>query len=355
MMQQLRTVLIFTKLGTRRFFRDKVALFFGILFPLLILVIAVINNSQSSFSRQYVAELQHIKTFKINTRATTLETAKDKLSKNQLDGIIVLPSDFGTATAKTQQPSGRVQVLYTQSSTGTGQTLSTVLQGTLAGVNKQYVGTIAQPFSVSGVVLNERQLSSFDYAFAGLLGFSIVGLGIFGPINVFPELKKQGILRRLHTTPLRVWQYFLSTMFTQAIAGIVSVAVQFAVAISVFKLHVVGNYLEILIFVILSVFLILGIGLAIGGWAKSARQSAPLGNFIAFPMFFLSGTFVPRFLLPDFLQTITNYIPLTPVVDGLRILITEGGHLSALGPQLAVMAGWFVVIYATAFRIFRWE
>ena len=177
-------------------------------------------------------------------------------------------------------------------------------------------------------------------------------MGIFGPVNVFPELKKQGILRRLHTTPLKVWQYFMATMFSQALTGIVSIAIQFVVAITVFHLKVVGNYLELLIFAVISIFLILGIGLAIGGWAKNERQAAPLSNIVVFPMLFLSGTFFPRYAMPEWLQNATNYLPLTPVIDGLRLITTEGAHIAALGPQLAVMAGWFIVVYAIAFKVF---
>jgi ABC-2 type transport system permease protein len=188
-----------------------------------------------------------------------------------------------------------------------------------------------------------------------LLGFSIIGLGIFGPVNVFPELKKQGILRRLHTTPLRTWQYFLATMFSQAITGILSIAVQFVVAIKVFHLKVDGYYPEIILFTIFSIFMILGLGLAIGGWAKNERQAAPLSNIVVFPMLFLSGTFFPRYLMPEWLQSVTNFLPLTPVIDGLRLLTTEGKHLIDLGPQLALMAVWFAIIYAVAFRVFRWE
>src|SRR5205085_1960103 len=134
--------------------------------------------------------------------------------------------------------------------------------------------------------------------------------------NVFPELKKQGILRRLHTTPLRVWQYFMATMFSQAITGLVSIAVQFAVALTVFALKVDGNYFEIILFTILSIFMILGIGLALGGWAKNDRQAAPLSNIIVFPMLFLSGTFFPRVNMPEWLQSLSNWLPLTPVIDG---------------------------------------
>jgi ABC-2 type transport system permease protein len=95
--------------------------------------------------------------------------------------------------------------------------------------------------------------------------------------------------------------------------------------------------------------------LAIGGWAKNERQAAPLANIVVFPMLFLSGTFFPRFLMPEWLQTLSNYLPLTPVIDGLRMIITEGKSLLEIGPQIALLAVWMVVIYIIAFRVFRWE
>lgn len=367
--KQLWTVYVFTKLGTRRFFRDRLAQFFAILFPLIFLFVfgsfskgngnvsfhvALINRSHSAFATKFTNEIQGSKTFKVDQSATTLDQAKDKMSKSQIDGIIILPPDFGSVKPGQTYPSGDAQLLYNQSSSGTGQTLASVLEGTFKQINSRFVH-VQPPFSVTGKVLNEKSLTAFDYTFAGLLGFSIIGLGIFGPVNVFPELKKQGILRRLHTTPLRVWQYFLATMFGQAITGTIAIAIQFIVAIQVFHLKVNGSYFDIAIFTILSIFMILGIGLAIGGWAKNERQAAPLSNIVVFPMLFLSGTFFPRYLMPEWLQKVTNFLPLTPVIDGLRQLITEGKHLADIGPQLGLMAIWFVIIYAIAFRVFAWE
>ena len=368
--QQLRTVLILTKLSTRRFFRDRVAQFFGILFPLIFLFVfggfsnsngnnvsfrvAVINQSKSPFATTFVKQLQDGKIFKVDPAVHTSAAAENKLSRSQIDGIIVLPSDFGATAPGQAYPSGQAELIYSQSSSGTGQTLSSILQQTFKKINTKFVST-AEPFTVTTKQLNKKSLSAFDYTFAGLLGFSIVGLGIFGPVNVFPELKKQGILRRLHTTPLKVWQYFTATMFSQAATGLVSIGIQFIVAIAVFHLKVVGNYAEIILFTILSIFMILGIGLAIGGWAKNERQAAPLSNIVVFPMLFLSGTFFPRFLMPHWLQTVTAYLPLTPVIDGLRLLITEGKHLIDIGPQVGLILVWFIVIYAVAFRLFKWE
>lgn len=365
--QKLYTVRVFVKLTTRRFFRDRLAIFFGVLFPLIFLFVfgsfnsgsndlsfnvAVINQSQSQFATKFAKQLSDSKVYKVNKDITTFDQAKEKLGRNQLDGAIILPQGFGDV--KNGKPTGNAEVYYTQNNESAGQTLVTVLDGTFKGINGKIV-TNEVPFTVQGKSLNENSLSKFDYTFAGLLGFSIIGLGIFGPINVFPELKKQGILRRLHTTPIRVWQYFLSTMLSQAIIGIFSLAIMFIVAITVFDLRVTGNYLEITAFIILSIFLILGIGLSIGGWASNERQAAPLGNIIVFPMMFLSGTFFPRFLMPEWLQTASNFLPLTPVIDGIRLLTTEGKHLVDLGTQFAYMGVWMIVIYFIAFRVFRWE
>jgi ABC-2 type transport system permease protein len=366
--QKLFTVAVFTKLSTRRFFRDSLALFFGIAFPLIFLFVfgslsgnnnvsfkvALINHADSKFAQTFKNDLQKGKVIKIDDKATTMSEARDKISKSQIDGIIVLPKDFGQIHSGQNYPSGKVEVLYNKTSSGTGETLTSVLQEQFKQINSKYVSN-DQPFTVSGQELNAKNLTGFDYTFAGLLGFSIIGMGIFGPVNVFPELKKQGILRRLRTTPIKTWQYFLATMFSQAITGVVAIAAQFIVAITVFNLKVDGNYLEIILFTLFSIFMILGLGLAIGGWAKNERQAAPLSNIIVFPMLFLSGTFFPRFGMPEWLQHVTNYLPLTPVIDGLRLLTTEGKHLVDLGPQLGIMAIWFVLIYAIAFRVFRWE
>jgi len=367
--KKLYTVMIFTKLSTKRFFRDRLALFFGILFPLIFLFVfggifsksgnsvtfnvGVINHSNKPVASQFIHQATTSKIIKIDPTVSTLSAAETKMNRGQLDATLVLPSNFGAESAN-KIPGGQVVVYYTENNAQAGQTLVAILQSQFQTSNAKYIHG-SSPFTATSKEINAKSLTEFDYTFSGLLGFSIVGLGIFGPVNVFPELKKQGILRRLHTTPIRVWQYFTATMASQAIIGLVSLAVMFIAAIAFFHLKVVGNYLEIILFLIFSIVMILGIGLSIGGWAKNERQAAPLSNIIVFPMLFLSGTFFPRYAMPLWLQHATTYLPLTPVIDGVRLLATEGQHLTQIGPQLGLMAIWTIVIYAIAFKVFRWE
>jgi ABC-2 type transport system permease protein len=363
----LLPVKVFSKIAIRRTFRDKTALFFTFAFPLIFLFVfggifgkssggtsfkvAVINESKSPYAGQIVDQINGNKLYKVSQGTDTLDAAKDKMNRGQLDAAIVLPANFGDQTGDT--PSGKAVVYYTQNNLQASQALTSILQAQFQGINQKFVST-ATPFTVTSTQLSIKGLTAFDYTFAGLLGFSIIGLGIFGPVNVFPELKKQGVLRRLHTTPLKVW-HFMANVVSQTVVGLMTMALLFAVAITVFKLNVVGNWFAVVFFLTISITMILGIGLALGGWAKNERQAAPLSNIVVFPMLFLSGTFFPRFLMPQWLQTASNFLPLTPVIDGIRLITTEGKSLLQLGPQIGLIAIWTVVIYFIAFRVFRWE
>lgn len=369
MNRSLYTVRTFVKINTRRFFRDRLAIFFSIIFPLIFLFVfgslssgnknvsfkvAVITDSSSATAKEFAASLKKSKILNVDDKATSLAIAEDKMSRSELDAAIVLPRDFGKEQPGYEIPNGTAQVVYTQNNEQSATALASILDSYFKGMNAKYVSTKV-PFGVEKKQLNQRSLSAFDYTFAGLLGFAIIGMGIFGPVNVFPELKKMGILRRLSTTPLKVWQYFLSVMISQAFIGLLSLFVMFIVAITVFKLQVVGNVFELAVFLVYGIVMILGIGLALGGWAKNERQAAPLSNIVVFPMMFLSGTFFPRFLMPEWLQQVSSFLPLTPVIDGIRLITTEARHLTDILPQIGLIGVWMLVIYVIAFKVFRWE
>lgn len=382
MSKSFYTIYVFVKLSTRRFFRDRLAIFFGVLFPLIFLFVfggifgrssdisfrvAVINQSKSEFSSGFVKQLEDGKIFKIDKEVTDEVKANEKMSRGEIDATIVLPENFGQAavtgggqpvalggSVPASTPGGQAVVRYTQNNEAAAMTMKSVLDSIFKEINARYVSA-PTPFTVKTEQSNERSLSRFDYVFAGLLGFSIIGLGIFGPVNVFPELKKQGILRRLHTTPLKVWEYFVANALSQAIIGLFSIAIMFIVALTVFNLDLVGNIFELTLFIVLGITMILGIGLAVGGWASNERQAAPLANIVVFPMMFLSGTFFPRYAMPQWLQKASDFLPLTPVIDGIRLIATEGKHLTQIGPQLGMIALWGLIIYIIAFLVFRWE
>jgi ABC-2 type transport system permease protein len=366
--KQLLPITTFIPIDVRRLFRDKVAIFFVFVFPLIFLLIfgfvfrgsddvsfkvALLNHSDTEFARTFVEEAKKNEVLDIDEEISTMEQAREKMNRSELTATIVLPEDFGQVK-NGKYPSGQAQVLYDQNNEQGGRTLASVMEATFEEVNKQFVPS-EEPFTVKAESTATKGLTRFDYTFAGMLGFTLLSLGIFGPTTVFPRLKQRGVLRRYQVTTLKVWQYFTANVISNSVAGLIAVAIMFMFALVVFDLNMRGDYLSLIAVVILGTTLLFGIGLAIGGWAKNENQAAPLAQLATLPMMFLSGVFFPTFLMPEWLQNVAKYIPLTPIVDSVRMIVTEGRTVFDLGPQLLIMAAWTVVIYVVAFKVFRWE
>jgi len=370
--RSLLPVIVFAKIDTRRLFRDKMAMFFTFLFPLIFLFIfggifgresdvsfnvALLNQSDTQVAKEFVKNTEKDDAIKIKSDLDTRAAADEAMRRSQIDAIIVVPESFGAVAKGAKHPSGQLEIVYSKNNEQSGQMLAAALRGAFAEQNKRLVGEPAQPFTVQATSSGKEGLSSFDYLFPGLVGFTILGMGLFGPTTVFPRMKQRGVLRRYHTTSLKVWQFVVGNVLSNSAAALLAVGFMMVVALTVpfFNLNLQGNLLELALFVILGAIVIFGIGLAIGGWAKNENQAAPLSNLVSFPMMFLSGTFFPRFLMPEWLQTLSGFLPLTPFIDGVRMIMVEGQHLINILPQVGMLLAWGVIIYVVAFRVFRWE
>jgi ABC-2 type transport system permease protein len=368
MNKQWFTIRTVAKINTKAYFRNRIALFFTIIFPLIFLVVfgslfgksnnvsfkvALLNQSDTLFSKNITNQINSNKLFKIDSTVTSLTDAVNRMGRGQLNAAIVLPNNFGKVSSQ-GVPSGTADIYYDPADQQTAQALSSVLSGVFEGINNKLI-SYNPPLKVDQKSTNTKATTPFDYIFSGMLGFAIIGIGIFGPTNAFPEMKKQGILRRMRTTPVSAAQYITGNVLSYVSVGVIAIAILFAVSKVVFHLNMYGNYLVFAIFCVLGIITIFGFGMAVGGWARNEQQAAPLSNIIAFPMMFLSGTFFPSYLMPIWLQKVASYLPLTPIIDGIRYIVTGNKGLLQLGPQLLLIGVWIIVIYLIAFRLFRWE
>ncbi len=363
----LATVLTLAKFLTKRFFRDKIGLFFTLVFPLIFLLVfgnifggdeevtfdvAVINRAETEFASQFVTQLEKNDVFEIK-QSVDFQTAETQLGRGEITGIVELPEGFGEPDGQ-GRPSGTIKSYYDEGDQQAAQTFNSVMESILDQTNSRFV-TTDPPLVLRNQAIQTADLSRFDYLFPGLLGFTILSLGIFGLANTLPVLKKNGTLRRLKATPLRASQLLLATSLQYLISGVVALIIVFIVGVLVFDFNMRGDYASLLVFAILSTLLMSGLGLAVSGWAKNENQAAPVANIIALPMFFLSGVFFPRFIMPEWLQSVSGFIPLTPVVDGMRLIMAEGQTIFSIPTEVGLVSGWLVVVIAIASFVFRWE
>jgi ABC-type multidrug transport system permease subunit len=78
-------------------------------------------------------------------------------------------------------------------------------------------------------------------------------------------------------------------------------------------------------------------------------------NFVMLPMWVLSGIFFSSSNYPAAVQPFIKALPLTAAIDALRGNMLQGVGWNAVLPQLAIIAGWLVVSFGLALKLFRWR
>lgn len=355
----------------KRLFRDKMALFFTFLFPLIFLfvfgtifsnqntsfTIAIINRSDTEFAKGFVEGAKRDDSGMLKIKEVSgLDEAKEKLKRSQINGILELEEDFGKLKGEGAniQPSGTIKVLYAKGSDQTASALTALMTKITDDINR-HMGQPEPPVKVATQAVGDEALQQFDYTFTGLLAFSLMSMGVFGLANQMPTEKQKGNYRRLRAAPFTSGQLIIATSIAYTIISLLSALMMIVVGMLMFQFTLRGDWLLFLSFLTLCAVMMVGLGLMIGAWAKNENQSAPLANLIAFPMMFLSGAFFPSFLFPEWLRAVSQFVPMTPAVDGLRLIATEHASLSEVLPQIGGIALCIVIVYLLAIKLFRWE
>jgi ABC-2 type transport system permease protein len=351
----------------KMFIRNRAAVFFSLFLPLVIMLIFGVLNFEGATEIQLgivdeagnEASAALITDLGAYDYVVLTEGDRDTEMAALADGdrvfVLVIPPAWsvpppGTATglvayASTADPA-QAQVAQGLLQQAVGQALYAPEGGGGAAAG------LSPPVAFESV--ETRDLGYIDFLVPGIVGMTIMQLGIFGVAFGLVQLKRTGALRRLFATPTSP-SYFLSAqVLSRLVIGLVQVAILFAVGIW-FGLQMFGSYMTLFVVVIIGSAIFLAIGFAIAGWAKNEDQAAPVANLVSLPMMFLSGVFFPRDAMPDFLAAITAFLPLTYVIEALRAIVNQGADLWSLGPEMLGMAVWVVITFIIAIRLFRWE
>jgi ABC-2 type transport system permease protein len=197
-----------------------------------------------------------------------------------------------------------------------------------------------------------------DFILPGQLGFSILSAGVFGTAFIFFSLRQTLVLKRFFATPIRrpyiIMGEALSRLTFQLLGSLIIILLgRFVFGFTL--IHGFQTLVQLLLLSAAGLVVFMGFGFVISGIAKSETVIPPLANVITLPQFLLSGTFFPIDAFPNWLQAISNVLPLTYLNDALRLIAFEGAGMMDISKHLIIIAGWGILIYIAAVRYFRWE
>jgi ABC-2 type transport system permease protein len=173
------------------------------------------------------------------------------------------------------------------------------------------------------VVKEEAGKSGFryiDFFIPGVIGMTIMTAGLMGAVNINTEYRMNGVLRKLATTPLSKIDWVLGVVIYEIIIAFISAGIIVGLGylpFSIFDVHATLNLSAVLL-IFAGTLAFPGMGMILARFVRDPTAADAAANAIAFPMMFLSGTFFPIDMYPEFLKPIANILPLTYLNNGLR-------------------------------------
>jgi ABC-2 type transport system permease protein len=349
------------------YLRNKFGLFFGLIFPvILILIFGAIfsgggsgtvnvyaqNQDNGAFGQnigsQFLSALNESTTIKVIT-VDASENFADYLKAHSASDGIVIPQNFSAEYLAGQQVNVTVYGNPASSTSG-------IVGGTVNGYANFFN---LQRFNGSTVIglnsatVNTEQKTYVDYLIPGLIGFSILTSPMFSLVNISSEYKKTKLFKQLSLTPLTKMEWLISKVIWYIVLTIAGFLLMVGVGVFAFGAHVTLS-LWLIPFLVLGPMLFAALGMLVGTVTKSPETAGVIGNIVTFPMMFLAGTFFPITSMPAYLQSFAHVLPLFYVTEGLNNVMVYNNIPNAV-IDIAVLAIITIVIFVLAVKLFKWR
>jgi ABC-2 type transport system permease protein len=336
------------------FVRDRGAMVFSILIPVIFLVLLGSIYKGSGTPQLSVVEVGKV---------SLLDQAS---SRGQLSRILKVTrsSDLGAALndvrqgeadAVAQQQGNSLVVHYSIADQVTAAVVQTVFASIVQQADEQAAGRPAA-FRLTTQQVEDKSLKPIQYLAPGLLGWAIASGATFGAGITLVTWRQNKLLRRLRLAPASTAAVVCARIGISLVIAMVQLAVFLAIATTpYFGLKLTASWWMAIPIVACGTLSFMSIGLLVGSFARTQQAASSIANLIILPMAFLGGAFIPLNFAPRWLQDVSYALPLRYLVVGMQDVMARGdGPASAL-PAIAILLGTAAVLTLLSVRVFRWD
>lgn len=192
-----------------------------------------------------------------------------------------------------------------------------------------------------------------NFVLPGIIAMTIMQGGIYGLAYWMTDLKSRGVISRFMVTPMKMPIMAISLVTSRLLVIIVQTLILSLIGIIFFNANFAGNYLSVIIFVMLGGSIFLLLGLLISGLASSYESAAPITSAIGLPLTFLGNIFYPIESLPHTLKILAKLLPITYLADGLRQSYLYAFDLQKIAYNILVLSIWLIIILLLTIKFFK--
>ena len=353
---QIHLAMVFLKM----FLRDIQSMLFNLFFPMAFIgvflftggdpdpiKVGVLDKAQNQLSSSFAYLLGQDKTFDV------VEGLEADLSTQLIDGeliaIVEIPEEFDY-----ENQSGKLNLILDASQVRQLDGIKDSIEKTLLSIERELRGNEAM-FSLEIVDMKARPQRYIDFLIPGLLAFMLMNLSIAGSGFNLVEYRRRGILKRLFVTPIMPKDFIISIVLARLVIVLIQLSVVLWFALLVLDIQLTGGLVSLYVMIMLGSLVFLCFGFCFGSIAKTQEAIRPLVTSFTFPQLILSGVFFPISSLPEIIQPIAEFLPLSMVASSLRGIANDGLSLLSFDLNLLGVVVWLIVSFFLATRYFVWR
>ncbi len=379
--------LALVRVELRLFFKDRRAVLMSVVAPIVIasffgyifgggagntdatrIPVLIADLDRSPLSQAIASNLQSQKD--LDVKPSRPDFARQQVQKGKVSAALVIPANFGASMALSflqATPKPRISILYDPSRAIEMR----MVQGMLAGAVMESLGARASAafgpavprgvFSLPFDTAPEEVVASRDGKYNGY-AHSFGGMGIQFLLMVGVEVgvalllrRQQGIWKRLRAAPLSRGVMLGSRVASSAITSMGTLVILFGFARVVFGVRIQGSLLGFLCICAAFSLMTAAFGLLVATLGKTAEATRPIAILATLFMVMLGAAWVPSFVFPRWLQSLTVVIPTRWAMDGIDAVTWRGLGFASVAQSIELTLACALVFGAIAVARFRWE
>ncbi|MDF1764777.1 MAG: ABC transporter permease [Gammaproteobacteria bacterium] len=308
---------------------------------------AYVDATDSSLSREYLANLGASQVIAVGERVASVQALDSLFDAGAISIGIVIPADFDRRVIEGSRPPAQLLIDGTDSIIyGVAAQLAT-----LTPRFDSQIQTRAVPRPELRNYYNPNRRTAVNIV-PGLVGVILtMTMVLFTAVAIVRE-RERGNLELLINTPIRTWELMLGKIVPYVVIGLIQLALVLLLGRFVFAVPLMGSRVDLLLASGLFIAANLSLGLLVSTLVQTQFQAMQMTFFFFLPSILLSGFMFPFAGMPPVARGIAELLPLTHYNRLIRGILLRGADLASLHGEMLALAAFLVVTLLLAIRRF---
>ena len=173
--------------------------------------------------------------------------------------------------------------------------------------------------------------------------------------------REDGSFARLRFMPVPYHLYISAKVLVYLLVCLVQFVLMILVGVYIMPLvdfpalQIGGNYLSLFIIGLASAMAAVGFGILTGTFTNSFQQAATFGSLSVVILAAIGGIWVPVFMMPRFMQIISNISPLNWGIEGFYNVLVRNLPLYESLNEIILLVSFFILTMLASIVIFRYK